>query len=47
MEFTIDGQKIPLGEIKRKTLKEHAPYMEHPHSYYESLTLPQLIDRRV
>ena len=46
MEFTIDGRKIPLEEIRRKTLKEHEPYMrEHPDSYYESLTLPQLIDR--
>ena len=45
-EFITEGQKIPLEEIRSRTLKKHAQYMrDHPDSHYDNLTLQQLIDR--
>ena len=47
-EFITEGRKIPLEEIRSKTLKEHAQYMrDHPDSYYENLTVQQLTDRLI
>ena len=45
-EFTIEGRKVPLIEIRRKTLTDHAPYMrDNSNSYYDNMTSEDLIAR--
>ena len=45
VEFVVEGRKVPLEDIRKTTLKEHAPYMRNrPDSDFDNMTQEQLID---
>ena len=46
VEFVIQGRKVQLEEIRRKTLIQHAPYMrDHPNDYYNNMSSQSIIAR--
>ena len=46
VEFVVEGRKVPLEDIRKTTLKEHALYMRNrSDSDFDSMTPEQLIDR--
>ena len=45
-EFTVEGRKVPLMEIRKKTLLEHAPYSrDKPDTHYDNMTHEQILTR--
>ena len=45
-EFPTEGRKIPLEEIRSKTLQDYHQYMrDYPDSHYDNLTHEQLVQR--
>jgi hypothetical protein len=45
-EFTVEGRKVPLKEIREKTLLEHAPYSrDKPDTHYENMTHEKVVAR--
>ena len=45
-EFTVKGRKVPLMEIRKKTLLEHAPYSrDKPDTHYDNMTHEQILTR--
>jgi hypothetical protein len=43
-EFTVEGRKVPLTEIREKTLPEHAPYSrDKPDTHYANMTHKKLL----
>jgi hypothetical protein len=45
-EFTVEGRKVPLKEIREKTLLEHAPYSrDKPDTHYDNMTHEKVVAR--
>ena len=45
-EFVLQGRKVPLTEIREKTLLEHAPYSrDKPDTHYANMTHEQVVAR--
>lgn len=45
-EFTVEGRKVSLMEIRKKTLLEHAPYSrDNPDTHYANMTHEQIVTR--
>ena len=43
-EFTVEGRKVPLMEIRKKTLLEHAPYSrDNSDTHYANMTHKQIV----
>ena len=46
MKFVVEGRKVPLEDIRQKTLIEHAPYMRDlPDEHYEGLNEESINNR--
>jgi len=44
-EFTIQGRKIPLDEIRKKTLTKHKPFIrQHPDVYYDEMSRLNVVE---
>lgn len=46
VEFVLEGRKVPLSEIRQKTLRMHAPYMrEYTDAYYNEMNRENIVTR--
>ena len=46
VEFVVEGRKIPLQDIRERTLKKHMKYTRfHDDNYYDDMPKPQVISK--